>query len=74
MKYIEFTVFIARVSHEVYEKTKQKHKLGLHQKVEACLGPLLKSADLPQLFSFAGEDSSDEGLSDDESMEASGDD
>ena len=30
MKYLEFVVFIARVSHEVYKKTKFEHKYGLH--------------------------------------------
>ena len=74
MRYIEFLVFIARVSHEVYKGTKQEHKLALHQKIDACLGPLLGTADCNKMFSFKQDQESDEdesgldvGLSDDDS-------
>ena len=71
MKFIEFTVFIARVSFEVYRNTKQHHRLFLHKKVDLCLGPLLKSYDIPQTFSFAVESDGD---TSDDSIGLSGDD
>ena len=55
MKYVEFLVFIARVSHEVYIKTKQEH-LGLHLKIDAVLGKLLESQYLTKTFTFKAED------------------
>jgi hypothetical protein len=55
MKYVEFLVFISRVSHEVYMKTKQEHQ-GLHTKIDNVLTKLLETAFLTKTFTFKAAD------------------
>ena len=55
MKYVEFLVFIARISHEVYKGTKQESQL-LHLKIDKCLTPLLGYVQLEKQFSFKAEE------------------
>ena len=66
MKYVEFLVFIARVSHEVYLKGKEEH-IGLHLKIDNVLGKLLETQFIQKAFTFkVEEENSDEGGDDDE--------
>mmetsp|Transcript_25236 Transcript_25236/g.39053 ORF Transcript_25236/g.39053 Transcript_25236/m.39053 type:complete len:270 (-) Transcript_25236:87-896(-) len=58
MKYVEFLVFIARISHEVFKGTK-KEKKGLHLKIDKLLEPLLDTVYTSRIFSFK-EESEDE--------------
>ena len=61
MSYVEFIVFIARVSHESYKGSKNEDKLMLHQKIDNCLGPLLSFIGAEKQFSFKQEgDGSDD--------------
>jgi len=64
MKYVEFIVFIARLSYEIYKGTKQEG-IGLHLKSDKVLPPLLDTVNAAIVFSFkeddADEESSDSG-------------
>jgi len=74
MKYVEFTVFIARVSHEAYKASKNED-WPLHIKVDKCLVPLLDYLDLKKMFNVpdAESDHSDgSGSGDDDDDDESG--
>ena len=55
MKYVEFLVFICRVSHEIYIGTKQED-IGLHLKIDAVLDPLLSQIGMKKQFTFKVEE------------------
>ena len=76
MKYVEFTVFISRVSHEAYKGT-SKADLPLHIKIDKCLGPLLEFRDLTAMFRVPDAEDADEsgsGTGDDDELDESAED
>ena len=52
MRYVEFLVFISRISFEVYQEHKN-HGWRLHLKIDKVLTAILESHYIPKLFSFA---------------------
>ena len=68
MKYVEFIVFIARISFEIFQGTKNESLL-LHLKIDKILGPLLGIPPLylAKLFTFKEELEEDEESSDGDS-------
>jgi len=59
MKYVEFIVFIARLSFEVYKGSKQE-TIGLHLKCDKVLPPLLDTVNVAIIFSFKEDDADEE--------------
>lgn len=51
MKYVEFQIFVCRISSELYQGTKQE-EMGLHHKIDIVLEALLGIYNLKKLFTF----------------------
>ena len=54
MKYVEFLVFISRVSHEIY-KTHAKHYWGCHLKIDRILDAILATQNMTKMWGFKDE-------------------
>lgn len=52
MKYVEFLLFICRLSHELYVGTKEEDELQLYEKIENVLDPLLSTVSVKKVFSY----------------------
>lgn len=55
MKFVEFLVFLARASHEVYKDTPQAD-IGLHLKIDNVMRKILEVSGLQQMFSCKEEE------------------
>jgi len=62
MKYVEFLVFISRVSHEIY-KTHAKHYWGCHLKIDRVLDAILGTQYMTKMWGFKDEFEEEEGIS-----------
>lgn len=60
MKYVEFLVFISRVSHEIY-KTHAKHYWGCHLKIDRVLDAILGTQYMTKMWGFKDEFEEEEG-------------
>lgn len=54
MKYVEFIVFIARVSFEVFKKTRHEN-LALHYKIDKVLRPMLGTIFVEPILTYKDE-------------------